>query len=199
MDTLGVRYIINREENPKGDKTFHPDRFTRIWKKDSWELFENTKASKRAFLSSDVLYYNGKDDFERIFFSDAFIPGKTILLESHHKQHFADILPGEGNVTLRRYTENTVKFDVSATFPSVLFLSDTYDSGWNAYIDSKKIPVYRATYAFRAVKIPTGNHSVVFSYEPQSFTTGLRIGVGTFIGLSGYLVFALIKRKRSVV
>ena len=64
-----------------------------------------------------------------------------------------------------------------------MFLSDTYYPGWIVRVDGKEDTIYRANYAFRAVRVPEGEHEVVFKYEPESVELGLRITVGTLIAV----------------
>jgi uncharacterized membrane protein YfhO len=51
-------------------------------------------------------------------------------------------------------------------------LADTYYPGWTAAVDSQPVRLFRANYAFRAVQVPAGPHTVVFDYRPLSFAVG---------------------------
>src|SRR5262249_32077585 len=57
----------------------------------------------------------------------------------------------------------------------------------SATLDGQTVPVRPAQVAFRAVFVPAGRHTVVFSYRPAGFLTGLGI---TAIG--GLLLLALL-------
>jgi hypothetical protein len=57
--------------------------------------------------------------------------------------------------------------------PSYLFLADTYDPGWSATLDGRPVPIRPADVAFRAVYVPAGRHTVVFTYCPAGFRAGL--------------------------
>jgi len=47
-----------------------------------------------------------------------------------------------------------------------LVLSDTWVPGWKATLDGRDVPVIRADFAFRAVKVPPGEHEVRMDYRP---------------------------------
>ena len=61
-----------------------------------------------------------------------------------------------------------------------------YPHGWQAYIDEIEVPHFRVNYALRGLIIPSGQHDVVFRFEPDV------IGRGTRIQLAGYGIFTLL-------
>ncbi len=77
-----------------------------------------------------------------------------------------------------------VSVQTDAAMPSYLVLSDTFDPGWSATIDGVPAPIRPAYIAFRAVYVPKGSHTVVFTYRPAGFATGLTLtGCGVVLGL----------------
>jgi uncharacterized membrane protein YfhO len=46
---------------------------------------------------------------------------------------------------------------------------------------------------FRAVKVPAGQHRVEMRYQPQSFTLGLLISIGTVVVLVG--IWLIVRRR----
>jgi hypothetical protein len=84
---------------------------------------------------------------------DASLPGSSG--PSYREGPWAKVLSDDGNVL-------TVEVQAPAGF---LVVSDTWLPGWSATVDGKQAPVLRANYAFRAVKVPSGRHEVVFTYR----------------------------------
>jgi hypothetical protein len=68
-----------------------------------------------------------------------------------------------------------VVIDTDAEMPSYLVLSDTFDPGWSASVDGRPALIRPAYIAFRAVYLPGGKHTVVFTYRPAGFLTGLTL------------------------
>lgn len=66
---------------------------------------------------------------------------------------------------------------------SLLFHSDSYDVGWQGFIDDKQVNIYRAQLAFKAVVVPPGDHLVWFEYRPGSFVYGVYIVCAMIIGI----------------
>ncbi len=54
-------------------------------------------------------------------------------------------------------------------------------------MDGQRTEILRANLAFRAVKVPPGEHTILFRYVPISFYAGLVLTVIGFI-LSGLLI-----------
>ena len=52
LDSLSVRYILDRKENASDENIFPAEQFTPVYDNDGWKIFENTKALPRAFVSS---------------------------------------------------------------------------------------------------------------------------------------------------
>jgi hypothetical protein len=183
MDTLGVKYVIDRSENPKDDNTFPTDRFKIVRHEDDWTVYENLKAAPRYFLTSDVRPYESTVKFKHQFFAPDFQPEKTVLLDAQDYQSLPLLVPSQQSTHLISYSPNSVKISVNTETPKLLFLSDTYDTGWTVTINGKRTNVYRADYALRGVLVPAGESTVTFIYQPQSFRVGVAISIITLIFL----------------
>ena len=52
-----------------------------------------------------------------------------------------------------------------------------FKDGWNAYIDGKLAPHFRADYVLRAMRIPAGKHEITYKFEPTVYQTGERLSL----------------------
>lgn len=190
LDTLGVRYVIDREENLSTAVTFPPSRYSTKWKQDGWTIFENTKAAPRYFLTGDVLSYRSMEEFEKLFFAPDFNPAQTVLIQADNQLPILTKDPTK-HVRLASYNPTRVTFETTTQTPQLLYLSDSDDGNWRASIDGIKSPIIRANWAFRSVLIPEGKHTVTFWYLPATFIIGLLISAITFI----MSLFILVGRK----
>lgn len=97
-----------------------------------------------------------------------------------------------------KYEDTEVVIKAQASGDGFLFLSDTYYPGWRAWVDGNETEILRANYAFRAVKVPQGEHEVVFKYQPDSVKWGVAISLGAgFLGILGIGVLLVTETKKS--
>jgi len=75
-----------------------------------------------------------------------------------------------------------------------LVLADSYDSGWQVFVDNKKANLLKAYNSLRAVELSKGDHLVKFVYQPWSVVWGIRISVISF-GIFLLLGFLLLLIK----
>ncbi len=185
MASLGVKYVIDRTENPKDNTTFSKDRFKEIWHQADWTIYENIKSAPRYFLTDTVLPYETMEEFEKEFFAPSFDPSKTVLLLKSDALTLPALKGGTAKAELVSYKPNTIIFKTVSDTTQFFYLSDTYDYGWTVTIDGNKTFLYKANYAFRGIVVPNGTHTIIFSYQPKSFTWGIRLAL---IGI-GFLIF----------
>jgi hypothetical protein len=73
-------------------------------------------------------------------------------------------------IHLTYYKANHLSYTSSATKKQFAVFSEIYyDKGWNAYIDGELVPHVRANYLLRAMPIPSGQHTIEFKFEPQTY------------------------------
>jgi hypothetical protein len=86
----------------------------------------------------------------------------------------------------------------TATARSLLVLTDDFYPGWSATVDGHPATVQRVDYLLRGVALTPGSHTVVFSYQPASWTVGWLISAISALGLLAVAGTALVARRRRV-
>jgi len=191
LDLLGVRFILDKVGNHSTEKTFPQGRYRPVWQDQGWFVFENLMAAPRVFLAGDYLVFKDNQDFEEKFFNPDFEIQRTILLEE--EPELKPGLAGLARAKIITYGPNQVFLETDADAHQLLFLSDNYYPGWQAFIDGQQTKIYRANYTFRAIAVPKGKHQVLFRYQPQSFSWGAKISI---ISLMLVLVFSFWLNER---
>jgi len=108
-------------------------------------------------------------------------------------------------VKLARYGLNKISYASSNSRPGLAVFSDIwYPHGWRAFIDGKEEPILCANYVLRALKIPAGQHTIEFRFEPQTFAQGKTITTVSSLALillaiTGLAAAVLARGKRSEV
>jgi hypothetical protein len=91
---------------------------------------------------------------------------------------------------------NRVTIRAALDAPGYLVLADTWYPGWQAMVDGEHAELLRANYAFRAVSLEAGEHTVEMVYRPISVLVGGALSLAATIVISVGLVLA---RRREVV
>jgi uncharacterized membrane protein YfhO len=100
----------------------------------------------------------------------------------------------ESQVNFVSRSENEVMIEVITDQAGLLVSSDLYSRDWQATIDGNVTNIYRANYAFRAVSVPAGKHTVQFVYKPLWF----KFGRATTLGALVVIVFLFVFGKQTV-
>jgi uncharacterized membrane protein YfhO len=107
---------------------------------------------------------------------------KMVILEKkpvvlHAGQYVGD---EKLQAAITSYDLNSVTITTNSPIAGFVVLTDNYYPGWKVTVDGKPSELYRADYALRAVEVQAGDHTIIFSYTPITFTIGIGI---TCIGL----------------
>jgi uncharacterized membrane protein YfhO len=63
--------------------------------------------------------------------------------------------------------------------------------GWKAYIDGQEVEHIRVNYALRGLRVPAGQHEIVFEFIPRTVVIGEPISLVSSILVFGLLGFTL--------
>ena len=121
---------------------------------------------------------------------------------------FADILGSDAlqsdstaSVELTDYEANRLSYKVMSRNGGVVVLSEIYYPGWTCTIDGEPTDIARADYVLRAVRVPAGEHELVFSFDPQTVHVTEAIAYGALVLLALMLVLlvgvSLYRKTRS--
>ncbi|MDL2262226.1 YfhO family protein [Bacteroidales bacterium OttesenSCG-928-I21] len=81
-----------------------------------------------------------------------------------------------GTIELKEITPNSVSYKTSTTEEQIAVFSEIYyPKGWKVSIDNNEAEHFRVNYVLRSMRIPAGEHTVKFSFEPQSYSIGVII------------------------
>lgn len=108
------------------------------------------------------------------------------------------VMPGEPEAMPRvtDLTSNCVRIETEPKADALLVMSDLHYPGWEAKLDGRPVPVLRANYLMRAVRVPAGPHVVEFRYAPDSFRIGLLLSCIGVVLLAALLCVNVIFQRR---
>lgn len=177
VDFLNVKYVISPRDLPA-------DKFKMLFENKYYAIYENLHALPRTFMvyDSEVVserkalldtMLNRRVDFSRKVLLDEALPSPVAATPGS---------PSVYSVEHVTYATDEVVLQVASEKPGILVMSDLYTPDWRARIDGREVKLYRANYAYRAVSVPAGRHTVVFRYSPRSYKIGSAMTIfGIFV------------------
>jgi len=191
LDLLNVKYLLTDQE--PGEK---------------WELVYKGEGTVRVYRNRNVLprafvvyraeiVENSDKSLERLLDKQFNFREQVILEQPPPNWSEPEQTPATApEVRFRVYEPNRVILDVRTEADGLLVLTDNYAPGWQAFLDTKPIPIYIADHAFRAVVVPAGQHRVEFVYRPPSFYAGATLSLLTAISLFAGFIWYTWRRKK---
>ena len=207
LSLLGIKYVLYFDDNnPKNSDAnkFPQNLFTPIWQNNNWYGFEYTNVFPRVFLVNKIFIENNPQKNLDLIFDPKVDLSTTVILEekpielnSPYKFINLEKSSNDSFASITSYEPQKVEIVTRSDKPQMLFLSDNYYPGWNAYVDNNKTKIYRANYTFRSIYLPKGNHKVTFEYEPISFKIGSTISLLSVIAILVLIIFKI--KKNSII
>jgi hypothetical protein len=193
LSLMNVKYILDYGEIPGLNLIFA----------DGVQIYRNDDVLPRAYVVSQARVISDDEKLLAELLSQTFDARRTVLLRPAQSQESISYPPIPSYplslISLSpEYSPNAVKIKVALDRDGYLVLSDTYYPGWRAYVDGEEREILRADYAFRAVSLESGRHTVLFKYDPPSFKMGLAISLATWGAIILGLVVPGIQRCRRV-
>jgi predicted SnoaL-like aldol condensation-catalyzing enzyme len=105
-------------------------------------------------------------------------------------------------IKLTSYKPDELEYSSKTNSEQLAVFSEIfYDKGWNAYIDGNPVKIGRADYILRTIIVPSGNHNIVFKFEPKTvyfsqhlaLISSIVVIIITLIGL-----FFIFRKKEEV-
>ena len=124
---------------------------------------------------------NGSVDFHR-----------TVILPVEAKREVKVFQESAAQVQMVKFRNQKVSLEVESASPSLVVCCQSYSPAWRAYVDGRATRIWRANYAFQAVEVEAGRHTVDLVYRDSTFSAG---AVLSFAGVVLWLVIALIPSK----
>jgi hypothetical protein len=147
---------------------------------DGVRIYGNDDVLPRAYVVSQARVISDEEELLAELLSQSFDPRRTVLLRSAPSRELLSYPPISLIPLSLEYSPNAVEIETTLDRDGYLVLSDIYYPGWRAYVDGEEKEILRANYAFRAVLLESGQHTVLFQYDPLSFKLGLAISLATW-------------------
>ncbi|MDQ3098798.1 MAG: YfhO family protein [bacterium] len=200
-----VKYVLSFNELPQPyftaeksydlDSSFNTDLF----------VHKNESVLPRAFFVREVMRVASADEGLKRLLITTNAPEEFAYSESEGKSSTEASASGifnsatfnkEHSVSIVDYRSTVVSMKTDSLTDAYLVFSDSYYPGWKASIDGKDTTIIKVNSAMRAVKVPKGDHTIIWSYQPIAFYVGCGISFATLVTLVSYLGIEHLKKGR---
>ena len=120
----------------------------------------------------------------------AFLTDEVISVDVPDSTVFADIV---------KYEDEKIIIKAKASGNNFLFLGDNYvPVGWKATIDGSDTKIFKVNHGFRGIVVPEGEHTIEFTYLPDSFVISKYISLTlSSLAFIGLFIGIVINRKKN--
>ncbi len=136
--------------------------------------YQNPGALPRAWFADEVTIAGSRQEVFAKLNSAEWNPRHTAILEKTPAEQITR--PESASVKFSRNSNDEFELSVYTSSPSILVISEIYyPAGWKAFIDGTETEIYKTNYLLRSVIVPAGTHKVQFTFQPDSYQTGLTV------------------------
>lgn len=153
LNMLNTKYLIT---SPSGEPHYNPDAFGNAWFVENIEWVSNADEEIAALGNADLT--------------------RTAVIDRRFEAQLGKAVPeldSMATIYLDSYEINHITYKASSEKEQLAVFSEIYyDDGlsrWEAFIDGQPIPIVRANYLLRAIRIPAGEHTVEFVFKPKAY------------------------------
>jgi hypothetical protein len=183
--------VFQSKEPAKQGQDGKPGQSTIVW--------ENPQALPRAFF---VRTAKVQDSLQTLYaMRDGSFDPRDVVFLTKDAQDLTSAsqnpIDSTERIDIVKYANEDVEYKTTASADRIMFISDTWYPNWTATVDGKETPIHKANYAFRAIKVPAGQHTVKFTYDDPRYDSGKSISlasnvlvlIGLALGIAGATVF----------
>jgi hypothetical protein len=183
-DFLNAKYVIAAK-----DVVLDWQKFVPVFDADpALNVYLNRRSLPRALLVHQATSVHDHEAAFAALQSPDFDPANRVVLEEG--EALAAVPTEPGTIHFDGYQPNSLQLSVVSPADGYLVLSEAWYPGWQATVDGQPVPVLRANYAFRAIRLSPGAHQVALTFAPQSWPIGL---VASALTLLGVVIWAFLR------
>ena len=150
LNMLNSKYFIVRGQNNQPIAQRNPNALGNAW-----------------FVSDIIIVENSDEEIQKL---GQINTANQVVVDQRYDVPSNIDYDSTATIQLTNYKANHLSYTSSATTKQFAVFSEIYyDKGWNAYIDGELVPHIRANYLLRALPIPSGQHTIEFKFEPQTY------------------------------
>lgn len=189
---LNVKYILTRSN-------LRSKNLEQVYSSKEVKVYRNKLWMSRFFLVHNYQVAKSNKIFKKITSSN-FQPSKVVFLEGNPK--LKNYQPfNKAKLKIIKYSDTEIKLKAHLDGDGFLFISQNFYPGWQAKVNGKDTPIYRANYAFQAIHLKKGTNLVELNFKPKLIKAGLVVSliitiiIALIIAIQNYFSYKLKNLK----
>ncbi|MCX6791869.1 MAG: YfhO family protein [Candidatus Gottesmanbacteria bacterium] len=154
---LNVKYILSLDDLKGPSLEF-------VYQEGQTKIYRYLKVLPRIYPVESTVFAQSKQQAMDLLYSSTFNAAKQAVIETYVSVPSSTIAPGD-HIDVMSETSSEIRGLSSLTNDRFVVISNIYDSGWSASVDSIPVPIYRTDYLFQGILVPKGDHVVTFVYR----------------------------------
>lgn len=188
LDMLNTKYIIQPGQNGQPAAQQNPDALGNAWFVNTIEMVADANAEIAALGNLD--------------------PSNVAVVNQEFQDYVSGMnLSPNGSINLTEYAPDKLTYQSNTSSEQLAVFSEVWygpDKGWNAYIDGEPVDHIRVNYLLRALRVPAGQHTITFEFEPGVYKAGVAISLISsliiilgVLGIAGYYGYQFWQRMQN--
>ena len=138
-------------------------------------------ALPRVTIGAQPLFLGPQEIFDGLG-DQAFDPRGTVYLPLEARASISATRSPAARILKTTSRSGRITVETESPQAAMLVIAESFYKGWRAYVDGKRLTLWRANHAFQAVEVPAGQHQVTFAFEDKYLFYGSLISGATLLG-----------------
>ncbi len=197
LNLVNARWIVT----PKS-QLLQTSLFPEVFSGERLRLYENGGALPWYYLAPSYRLETDEDEILKLLREGAVDPRLTPVLEQEPPGPLpaaaegSDLSGDRLEVEERAGDGSRIILSTSSDEPRLLVVSENYYPNWRAFVDGGEVPLLRASYVWKAVYLPPGEHRVELRYRSPAV---MAARTATLLSLVAVLLLGVVERRRRPV
>ncbi len=197
LDALNVKYFIAADANEEASPSANLQKIVKsgyqlVFNDKSTTIYENPNFISRAYFVNEIIPVNNEKQLSDTINSLNFDPRTQAIL---YNTSFNISSHPDNKIEIIDYQPQSMTLNIKAQEDSFLVISDSFDDGWQATLNSNSTNIYLTNGALIGIFIPKGNHLLKLVYFPQDFALGIKISLFSLLIIISSIFF--LKNKKN--
>ncbi|MCB0634339.1 MAG: YfhO family protein, partial [Lewinella sp.] len=187
LDMLNTKYFIQPGPDNQAAAVVNPGALGNAWFVSDIEMVPNANAEIDALTDFD--------------------PAQTAVVHDEFQNYVSGLSPdGTGTIELTEYAPDKLTYKSNSSSEQLAVFSEVWygpHKGWQAYIDGEPVEHIRVDYLLRALRLPSGQHTIVFEFSPDIYKAGVAISLVSsliiilgILGIAGYYGYQFYRKMQ---